>query len=131
MKKILLLSTILSLVLSTSAFASDSSYKDDVLFYADHDGSAIGYDLLWKAEDITGTFPQESAVIRKDDVVYVTSLTLLSGTGGYNYRNQYPGNNDLFALDANTGEIIDQVEIGPTFGDPRIDGDTLYVVTGD
>lgn len=121
MKKIFLFVLISLISIPYSALASDTLDKDNVLIYAEENGTARGYDLLWKAENITGTFAQESAVIRKDDVVYVNSIQ----------KDGMPGNNDVFALNAYTGEIIAQVEIGPSFGDPTIDGNTLYIGTGD
>jgi outer membrane protein assembly factor BamB len=121
MKIFKLLFIILMITFAHAGFASDTSDKDKVLVYGQKNGVARGYDLLWKAENITGTFAQESTIARKDDVVYVSSIT----------KDGMPGNRDIFALDAYTGEVITQYTIGPSFGDPVIDGTTLYIGTAD
>ncbi|MGC9602711.1 MAG: DUF2341 domain-containing protein [Minisyncoccia bacterium] len=100
----------------------DTSDKDNVLIYANKTGTARGYNLLWKAPDITGTYYQESVVAYNDGVAYLTSTAV--GTGK-------PGNRDLFALDAATGDIIARYTIGPSYGSPVIDGNTLYIGTSD
>lgn len=120
-KKINFIIVIIFILFGNVVFASNSSDKDNVLIYINKTGEARGYDLLWKAENITGTFAQESSVTRKDNIVYISSIN----------KDAMPGNNDLFALDAYTGEIIDRYTIGPTFGDPTIIGTTLYIGTGD
>ncbi len=120
-KYIFILLLLLLSFLGLHVYAEKPINKDNVLIYQNPNGISRGYDLMWKAEGITGTYAQESPIIRKDDVVYVTSIN----------RDGMPGNDDLFALDAYTGEEIARYHIGPTFGDALIDGDTLFIGIGD
>ncbi len=121
MKNIFIIIALLFVLLPHSLYADKPLYKDNILIYVNDSGESRGYDLMWKAEGITGTSAEESSIPRKDGVVYVVGFR----------RDGYPGNVDLFALDAYTGEVIDQYTIGSSFGNPVIDGDTLYIGTGD
>lgn len=96
--------------------------KDNVLIYANKNGEARGYDLLWKQSNITGTYYQESAIVHKDGVIYLTSAAV---------EDLHPGNRDIFALDASDGSIINRYTIGSGYGSPVIDGNNLYIGTCD
>lgn len=99
-----------------------SNDKDNVLIYANKNGEARGYDLLWKQSDITGTYYQESAIVHKDGVIYLTSAAV---------GDLHPGNRDIFALDASDGSIINKYTIGSSYGSPVIDGNNLYIGSAD
>ncbi|MCK4266717.1 MAG: PQQ-binding-like beta-propeller repeat protein, partial [Thermoplasmata archaeon] len=80
-------------------------------------GTSIGHELLWTA-NTTGMDYEESICAYVDGTVYIASNS-----------NHGDGHNDLFALNATTGEILWNNPTGPSYVGPDIDNDVLYLGT--
>jgi outer membrane protein assembly factor BamB len=88
-----------------------------VLINLNTNGKSIGHELLWTA-NTTGMDYEESICAYVDGTVYIASNS-----------NHADGHNDLFALNATTGEILWSYPTGPSYVGPDIDGDVLYLGT--